>query len=323
MLDTTFLDNMTRKHFEPALANQIYNRFVLWNRLSEGGRIKTLTGTALQWNVVAVKHQSVGLLSGYETMANQQVNPVKQVTINPAFYYATVGISTEEETKNSGNMEKLIDMITTQFDNARTTLNEQMQNDAYGDGTLVDGKTPLIGLAAIISATNTYATLDRTAAGNTFWQANVDATAHTFANLQDPTHTSYLPRIMRNSYTNATHDKSPNLIITTKAIYNLYQDIAGDKLRINNEMADLGFGGAEFAGGAVKMAFDDYCTAKYMFFLTLEDFALWVYAGMNFNSDGWVKPVDQAAKLTHIHWMGQLQCTTPREQALINNISTS
>jgi hypothetical protein len=323
MLDTTYLDLVTRKHFEPAMQNQIYDRFVLWNELNSGGQIKTLTGTALQWNVVAVEHQALGLLSGYEAMANQQINPLKQATLNPAFYYATVGISQEEETKNSGNMEKLIDIVSTQVENSRTSFQKRMQTDAYGAGSTVDGKTPLIGLEAIIDDDNTYAGLDRSSASNAFWKSNINSTAHTFVNLQDSTSSSYLPRIMRNSFTSATHDLAPNLGITTKAIYNLYQDIAGDKLRINNEMADLGFGGAEFQGGALRLAFDDYCTADHLYFLTMANFNLWVYSGMNFNSDGWKVPTDQAAKITHFYWMGQLQCDTPRQQAVIRSIATS
>jgi hypothetical protein len=314
---------MTRKHFVPALRNQLYDRFVLWNRLEQGGQIQTLTGTALTFNNVAVEHQAIGLLSGYDTMANQQVNPVQVASMNPAFYYATVGISTDEEVKNSGNMEKLLDILTTQMENARQSLRKLMQEDAYGDGTLRANKTPIIGLEAIMDNDNTYAGINRATAANAYWKANVDATAHTFANLIDSASTSYLPRIMRNSFTNATHDLAPNLIITTKGIYNLYQDIAGSLLRINNEMADLGFGGAEFQGGAVKMAFDDYCVATHMYFLTLQNYNLWVYAGMNFDSDGWKTPTDQAAKLTHFFWMGQLQCDTPRQQAVIRTIPLS
>jgi hypothetical protein len=327
LLDTTFLTKMTRNHFEPALQNQIYNKFVLWNRLQASARIKTLTGPALYWNIVAAKHKAFGLLSGYEVMANQQINPVQQATLNPAFYYATVGISKEEEIKNSGSMEKLLDMVTTQFDNARTTLSEQMQTDAYGSGTAVGGKYPIDGLGDIISSGRIYANVNSST--YTFWDANVNSTEHTFINLQDPTTTSYMPRIMRKAYTDATHDDAPTLIITSKGGYNLYSDIAGEKLRTHQELADLGFGGAQF--GTVPMVFDDYVpvgdsgttASTRMYFMTLSDYALWVYAGMNFNTDGWQQPTDQAAKLTHIFWMGQLQCTSPRQQSSITYIHLS
>ena len=326
ILDTTFLDYMTRKHFEPALKNQIYDRRVLWNKLNEGGRIKTLVGSALQWNVVNTKHQAIGLLSGYETMANQQVNPVTQATLNPAFYYATVGISMEEEIKNSGSMEKLLDMVSTQFDNARISLETQMNTDAYGTGATISGKYPITGLGAICDqyggTITTYAGISR-ASATSFWNSYVDSTAYTYSNSIDTTSNQYLPKVMRTAYATATHDLSPNLILTTKNVYNMYMDIVAEKVRIDNKMADLGFGGAEFMGGAAKLAFDDYATPNHMWFLTLDDFALWVYAGMNFNTDGWKVPTDQAAKLTHIFWMGQLQCTAPREQAVITAVATS
>ena len=320
-LDTALLDEVTRNHFEPGLVNQIYDSFVLWNRLKTLGRQETLVGPRLEWLMVSKKHESIGLISGYEETADQQIKPTTKAIIEPAMYYASVGISDEEEMKNSGSMEQLVSILKTQIDNARETLTERIAQDAYGSGAAIGGKYPIIGLGAAIDNDNTYANINRSTAGNEFWKGNVDANAHSATNLQDATHASYLPRILRASYTNATHGGSPDLGITTKAIYNLYMDIAGTKINTFKDMADLGFGGAEFMGGAHKMAFDDYCTALAYYMLNTKDWSLHTYAGKDFNSDGWARPTKQLARVTHFVWAGQLKCEAPRRQAALTAIT--
>lgn len=324
-LDLTFLNNTTREHFIAALRNQLYEKTVVWNRLNAAGRVKTMTGRSLLWDVVSVKHASIGVYTGYDVLASQPVNPTAQASLSTANYYATLAISGEEERKNTGNKERLLDMLKVQMDNARATLQDRMSTDAFGANTTIGGKQVINGLGVIMSTTNTYANINRSTAGNSYWQANVDTTSYAYADVIDPTSTKYLPKVMRTSYLNATHDNSPDLIVTTKAIYNLYQDIAGvTNLRFNNDVANLGFGGVVF-GPNVTLVFDTYQTAKYMDMLSLQAFQLFVFAGANFDlkEPGWQIPPNQDAKLAHIIWSGQLRCDTPREQARLTGIETS
>jgi hypothetical protein len=324
-LDTAFLNNVTRSKFLKVTKNQIYNKTVLLNRFMSAGRVKEMTGTSLQWPVIAKKHTPVGVYSGYDTLASQPVNPTAVATLNTANYYATLAISVEEEKKNSGSIEKLLDMVKIQFDNAMSTLKDRMATDLYNDGTLVSGRYVIYGLKAAVSSSNTYANINRATSGNEYWQANVNSSAHTLANMKDSTSTSYLPSLMRTAQTSATHDASPDLIVTTKTIYNIYQDIAQvGSLRFNNEVANLGFGGVEFGPG-VTMVFDDYCTAYYMYFLTTADWSVFVLPGLNFDDDeeGWRKPIDQNAKLNHIYWSGQLRLDAPWQQYQFQSLAAS
>ena len=326
MLTTDFLNATTREYFIPGLRNQVYEKTVLWNRLAAQGRVKPMTGRSLLWDIVAVKHASVGVYSGYAVLANQPVNPIKQGSLNPANYYATLAISGDEERRNTGNKERLLDMLKVQMDNADSTLRDKMSTDLYAANTTVGGDTVINGLGVILTqATGTYAGLNRATAGNEFWRANVDTTTYAYADVIDPTSAKYLPKVMRTNHLAATHDNAPDLIITTKAIYALYQDIAVvQNLRFNNEVANLGFGGVEFGPG-VTMVFDTYQTAKYMDMLSLKAFQLFVYGDANFalKEPGWQIPTNQDAKVAHIIWSGQLRCDTPREQSRTTIIETS
>lgn len=327
-LSTTFLNYATNEKFLKPLKNNLYNKPALMNQFFSKGRVKNMTGRSLLWNVVATKHASVGVYQGYDTLANQPVNPLTQASMSVANYYATVAISGEEERKNSGAVEKLLDMLKTQFDNAQSTLKDRMSTDLYGSGTAIGDLEVLQGLGIAVGDdedVGTYAGINRATASNSFWRANALESAYTIANLKDPTSTSYMPGIMRTAYTDASHDDSPDLIVTTKTIFNLYQDIASaQNLNLFNQEANLGFKGVKFGPG-VSVIFDDYCTAAHMYFLTLSDWSVFVYAGANFDmkDGGWQIPVDQDAKLCHIIWSGQLRCDCPRQQAVIVNMAAS
>lgn len=327
-LDTAFLNNVTRAHFIPTVQNILYNQSPLWNRLFVSGRVQTFVGTALQWDVIIRKHAAVGRFTGYDVFSNQPINPTVQATLSEASYYAALAISGTEKRKNSGSMEKLLDILKVQNENATDTLKDVMYADAYSNGSPVGGKQGLYGLEVAVddgtaSGIATYANIDRTVAANASWRANVDSTAHPAANLKDPTSTDYLPSLMRTGYTNATHAHGPDLILTTKTIYNIYQDIAGiNNLRFDQEVADLGFGGVKFQN--VTMAFDDFCPAHFLYELNLGDWDVWVFAGANFDmpEEGWMRPPNQDAFITQIIWSGQMRLNSPWHQMKFTQIGT-
>lgn len=324
-LDTTFLNLVTREKFLPTMKNQIYKNNPILNKLVTNGQKKDASGTSLKWDEVIRGHEAKGLFSGYDILASQPINPVGAFTEDYAQYYSTLSIAKDEMIKNSGNKEKLFDMVTIQTKNARATFNQDMGTALYGAGTAVGGKTTLAGLQKIVSATNTYAGYNRSTAANAFWRSTVDGTGYTLANLKDSTTTSYLPSIMRTNLAAATYDAGPNVIATTDKIYNLYQDIAGaHNLRIDNSSADLGFKGVTFGAGVTMIA-DKNCTTNYMYMLTTDDFELYVFSEADFtmDSDGWVRPPNQLAYTAHIIWMGQIICRVPRQQAVLTSVGAS
>lgn len=322
VLTLDFLNNTTRPKFMKGLKNQIYDRMPAFKMFLDGGRKGAAAGSYMIWDVIAKRHASIGIISGYETLVNQPINPTAQAQLNYATYYASLAISIIEEARNTGNMEKLLDMPKIQYENAISTLREQMYRHWYDSISSVNGISTIVGLGASVpgTPTNTYANINRATAGNEYWKNGAYATAVTTADLKDSTTATYLPSLMRTAQTSATHDGGPDVIFTTKTLYNIYQDIAQTtNLRFNNEVANLGFGGVEF-GANVTMLFDDYCTAKGMYFLTTKDWDVNVFPGLDFDDDapGWRLAESQAAKINHIYWSGQVRCQVPRQQYVLS-----
>lgn len=324
MLDDALLQLTTRQHFIPVLRNNVYNKTRLLKILSKNGRVRQWTGRGLLWDVVKEMHGSVGLFSGYSTIPNQPNNPLASASLPNANYVAAIAVSLEEEELNKGKPEKLLDIVKVQTENAESTLRNRLGTDLYGTGALVGGKQPIIGLGgAVTGTTGVYAGLNRATAGNEFWRANVNSTAHTQANMKDSTHASYLPAIMRTMMTDCTFDGSPDVIATTKKIYNIYQDIAQTtNLRFDNDVADLGFPTVKFEG--VTMMFDDFCTTGYMYYLNSSTWTMWIIRDFDFDTRSgsmWKLPVDQLAKVAHLLWMGQLRLDTPRENGVLSSLA--
>jgi hypothetical protein len=324
-LTTDYLNNATREHFIPGMRNNLYEKIPLLNRFLAAGRVKEASGRSLIRDVVSKKHAAFGLYDPYDVFPSQQANPVAQISLNWAYYEAVVAISGPEERQNQGSKERLIDMVDTSFKNAMATFKDGMATDLYGDGSTIGGKRPITGLGAIVGTSNTYANIARSTTGNDYWQSNVTSSSYTFVDLIDPTSSNYLPKLMQSSCLNATHDEGPDLIVTTKAVYAMYCNIArANNLRIDNSSANLGFESARFEPFGTVI-FDTYCTTGYMYFLTLADFEFYIFSGANFDmkEPGWQIPPRQDVKSCDILWNGQLLCNVPRQQALLKTIATS
>jgi len=322
------LSTSTITKYLKTLKNNLYNKTRMLTILEKAARIQDATGVSTTWDIVKSRHQAKGRFMAFSTLINQQTNILGQAVLKPGQYYATVGFAKDELIKNAAKPEKIVDIFSTQMKNAESTMRYDIATDFYGDGSLVGGLLGVTGLEAIITAaTGTYAGINRATAGNEYWRSNVDTTGYVLADLEDPTDAGYFPRLIDTQILNATHDESPNTVITTKVLYAIYKNIARANLVIESgKKGDLGFPGLAVDG--VTITFDDFCTAGKVYLLNTNDFDMFVYPGANYDFDKeegsmWLRPTDQLAKVAHLIWMGTLRCNAPWQQAKIEDLPTS
>ena len=110
-LDLSFLNDTSRSHFIPTVKQSIYQKTPLFNALDSKGKVQPATGTSLIWDTIAEKSANVVWYSGYDVFANQPNRLTRQASLSPANLSVPMAISGEEERKNSGSMEKLVDMV--------------------------------------------------------------------------------------------------------------------------------------------------------------------------------------------------------------------
>lgn len=141
----------------------------------------------------------------------------------------TITHTQKEAVQNSGEAQ-MLNLISAKFKNLEKTLRKRLSQAFFNDGTNV---LQPAGLDAIITTSGTLGGISKTA--QTWWAANVDATAEVF----DPADLDTL-------YNNCTHNlDEPTLIVMTQALYEYYGQIAQTYATINKSgnagTADLGF----------------------------------------------------------------------------------
>lgn len=312
------LEQTMRDKFIPTLKNNFYNESPTIKLIQGRGRVKDYTGDrTIKWREVARRHQKPVGFQGFSPVPNQPINPLETATLTIAQRAVPVGIPKDEMLLNKGGGEvKLLDIMKTQFDNAKATFVEDVSTGLFSDGTYAGVGGPIVGLRKAIHNANTYAGFDRTDPAYAFWRANYSSTPYTDDDLKDRSNAGYLPGLLFSLHTSCTNGgSSPDIIVMTKALWNIYQLIASNaNLRFGNGTADVGFKDSQLRG--VDIIFDDFCPAKHVFFLNSKEIVLHVVPGAHFDFDEengsiWKTPTEQLAKIAHILWMGQLVVRKP------------
>ncbi len=136
-------------------------------------------------------------------------------------------------------------------------------------------------------------------------------------------HTVYLLDDMRDMWDDCSEDggtETPQIILTTKAIKNWYEDEALDShyYTQSNELADLGIKGCAFKGAPILWS--NSCTDYYMYFLNLDYFEIAYTASKYFEMTEWKTAQDNLERVAQIVAKLQLICSNREKQGLISSI---
>jgi len=191
----------------------------------------------------------------YKTEINlKEQNPLRTVSLPVKIVNGSLVWYKHDEDANSSKA-KVVGYVTDLIDNLTESLRQEMALQYWEDGTGVNWD----GLGAIISATNTYMTMNRSTTGNEYWKAKTGAqftvsiggVSRTFG----PFNTAE-PLLIRGGtdggieglYTACCDNggaDGPDLIITTEALYRrLFALVAADSsstVLYSQKMADLDY----------------------------------------------------------------------------------
>jgi len=137
-------------------------------------------------------------------------------------------------------------------------------------------------------------------------------------------HTTYLIDDMRDMYDRCSDDgggeETPQVILTTKAIKNWYEDEALDShyYTQSNELADLGIKGCAFKGAPILWT--KSCTDYFMYFLNLDYFEIAYTASKWFEMTEWKTAQDNLERVAQVVAKLQLICSNREKQGLITEI---
>lgn len=296
-----FMLSTTLKKYRGELVDQIHGSNAVFFALKKAGAIVEETGgERISVPLMYGKNDTAKSYSGYEALDVTPQEGIDRAEFNWKQYSASIAISGEEQRKNSGSKEKLIDILDARTKQARMSLQDKLVAGLFSDGTGNGGKD-LTGLEAMVLANGTYGGID--GGTYTWWAANVDSTDEAL-DVAD----------MRTIFNSSSKGgkNTPNLIVTTQTLFEKYESTltatAGfhtPSLGTKN-LGDAGFQTLEFKG--VPVVWDEACPAETMYFLNTEHMKLVVHKDANFSTSDFVKPENQDALIAQILWMGNLIC---------------
>ncbi|MBU0598897.1 phage major capsid protein [Patescibacteria group bacterium] len=226
-------------------------------------------------------------------------------------------LSKFEIAQNAGNKEKLLDLVKEVKDDAKTSMSQLMGTQSWKDGT---GVKDFDGLPFLINASPSTQTavggIDPSATDNTYWRNQTETTGTAAFN----TNQAGLS-IMNTLLLNCTFGNTgPKAVITTKAVYALYELGLTSNLRYtSNELADSSFVHLVYA--TMPVLFDDNSTTAYIYMIDLDGLWLQVLSQGNNQTTTFEPSHNQLSDIALMYTFGNLTCGSRRTQGVATGIT--
>ena len=253
-----------------------------------------------------------GSFSGADQFDTSRRDIINSAVFSWSNYYVNVTITFDDETENAGP-EEMVDLVVTKLEVAQMSIQDNMGDDLYLDGTGNSSKD-LDGLAAMFNTTTTTAYGGIAESDMSKWSAGVTTTSEAF--------TSPVIRTMRtNAKVGDNMRDKPNLIVTTDTLFDGWLNQLQAHQRMESpQAAKAGFDGVQMLDQA-EIWGDTKCTSGYAYALNTRHWGFVVHNKAFFARTAWKVPTDQPIKAMQILWKGNMVCTRRNAHRLHTNLS--
>ena len=318
MANTNFdrVATMTLQNHGKEIFDNITTNNALLYMLKKRGNIKTVSGgrefTHPLYYAVNTSFKSYAKLDAIDTPIMDNVTraqyPIKVVA-------GSLVISTIEEAQNAGDKEKLLDLAEQVKLDAELSMSEVLGDQVWKDGSSAND---FDGLQALISDTPSTQTdvggINPTT--YSYWRNTATSTTVTAFNSSSEGLTAM--NTMLNTLTYGR--KGPRAIITTKAIYALYEIGLTSNIRYaTTELADAGF--LHLAYATMPVLFDDNCPASHMYFVDTDSLWLQVLSRANMAVTPFEYSHNQLSKTALMYLAGNLTTGSRRTNGVLTAIT--
>lgn len=153
----------TRKHFRPALVDNIFNDIPLFKRFRERNAVSVRGGEKILQSLLYATTTSVGSYSGYDVLSTTPNDQITAAEFNWKQSYVNITIDGLSVMKNAGP-EAVFNLLQKRVQVAQLSLANDLATQLYSDGTGNDSKD-LTGLQAAIDNGDNVATYGGIARG--------------------------------------------------------------------------------------------------------------------------------------------------------------
>lgn len=302
----------TLKKYHSTLYDNVFKKTPFFYFMMKKGKKEVLDGGLKI--VVPVIMSANSTAAGYEGYGTINVTPQENESAAEyvwSQYAASISISGKEERQNAESKNRVFSLLEAKTKNAEDSLRRKMDIDLLGS-TLGSGSA-LNGIRALIDTTSTVGGINRSGAGNSFWQANVTASG-SFATqgLNDM-------RTLYNTCTDEGQD-APDFAITTQSVFEFYEKSLQTQQRFtDSETLDGGFQNLKFKG--MTLTFDSNVTSGEMYMINSNWIKLFVHKDADLEISPFVVPANQDAKVAKVLFMGNVGVLQSRRHGKLTGIT--
>lgn len=324
---TTIIDNMvttTWYDVRRQIVDQVFQITPFYDMMVQGGRIRERIPDGTHWEIPVRYAQEDSNTQWFGRGAKFGRGEKETLT---RLIYESKNLGTaivrffDDDRKNKGKA-KLIDYVTEKVENTKMSLMDRFETDL-----LVQNSDPLAisALPTLISTTPTSGSIGGlTRSANAYLQNNtIDFTGKT-------TTASLIDEMTRMynlcSLWKAGGRRSPDVILTTRQIYQDYEAIARAMATLTiapdnkSPRANLGFGDLTFKN--VEMFWAPNCPSGAMYFLNTDTLELAYDPEVWFEMTEWKTDPDSLDRVAQIVCVCNLLCTNFRKNGVIYNVTT-
>ena len=300
-------------------SDEVFDATPFYFALQKSGNRKAYTGgrDLKQYETLMVGTTPVSGIKKGGRVSMTQVNPLVTAVYQMKRIAGNIVRYHEDDLANTGK-NAVFSLVEMWRENLLASMIAKLENDALGDGT--DDSDSVEGLQTYVPedpTTGTVGGINRATGSNSYWRSQTyDMSSESFG--------GYGLTRMRNMWSDCTFGRKgdqPNMLLTTKTVFNLYDDEAIDQKQIvNSVLGDAEFESLEYKGKPI--VWSPYTPAGYIWFLNMNHIYFRYHSACNFEWTGWKnlprQPFDAVGQIVLV---AQLTGKSWQRQGLIWGIS--
>ena len=295
---------ITADYFMPKLYDNVFLGNPLLRKMKDGGSYKKVPGGNKILIPLEYGEANGDWFSGSDSLNTEDSDVFSAAAVEWKQIHEPISITRRDELINSGDEAK-VNFVKSKVKNAEKSMLKKLSVGLYSDGTAAKS---IVGLRKWVHTTQTVGGIDQSS--YSWWQGQCDTTTTTLS-----------LGAMQTQFNAASEDsEAPNYGICTKTVYNAFYALLAPQQRFKDEAeAKAGFTSLYFNGCPIVA--DSNCPSAHMWFLNLNHLHLCVHRDEDMRFRPFSEPIDQAAKIAHIFWMGGLGSSNNRFHAKFTGIT--
>ena len=307
-IDTTVL-NTSLADYQKTLVDNVYNAYTILNVLNQKCKKMINGGVSIVENLIEARQNNGGFYSGADVLETTQDDTLTMVEYKWQNVYEPIMITRDEERQNSGDSHKILDLAATKMQLSEKAMGRRME-EALSKS--IAGAGNLKSLADLVGTGDFGSIAGGT---DTFWQAT-STTSGAFATqgLTDMQTLYY-------AISSSAQVDTPDLILTTKTVYNKYEQTRLPLERISNGDLSFNAGAKTLTFKGETLTYGDFIDSGVLYMLNTNYLKLYVDSATDMITSPFINPSNQTVKVAYVLWRGNLGTNNRRRMGKLTSIS--